>query len=426
LLGWTALGWIISLVWSLTGNTRRSLLAVRGPPAAAIPATREADAAPAPAADDLRPLALGIVLALSLCGLCYIYFTGEPRRPTAAPPPEPSETSVAALAAPSPGQSAIPAAAATTNQPLAPAALAASPSPSPSPSPPERPPPPPDSFRGVGWGSPLPRAEELRRAALKGCPAIVEEKNLTDAPPCGHMHIATADDVDMFTQRRNVAAIYGVSVSEQSLEWSHRKFSGGQVFISDYTQAQSEAIRRALVESYGPAIESYGPADEEPHFAKWRWPERGLEIVLHADPVAKPPVGGGTPHTVLSLSFQQTEPAPTPRPSPLAASPDSAPETTQCLDAAIAVHVLRSSLRDPDSLVLESVYSRLPAMAVCINYRAKNGFGGVNRERVAFYNLTLSKSVKLWNQQCAGEGFHDVSLWNLSTCESLVESRLGK
>ena len=92
--------------------------------------------------------------------------------------------------------------------------------------------------------------------------------------------------------------------------------------------------------------------------------------------------------------------------------------------AAIAVHILRSSLRDPDSLVLESVYSRVPAMAVCMEYRAKNGFGGVNRERAAFYNLQLSKSASVWNRYCAGSGFRNVVLSNLEIYEQLIQSNL--
>jgi len=122
----------------------------------------------------------------------------------------------------------------------------------------------------------------------------------------------------------------------------------------------------------------------------------------------------------------EPEPQPSPSPSPEGRASAASPEATQCIDAAIAVHVLRAGLRDPDSLVLESVCSHIPAKAVCITYRAKNGFGGVNRERVAFYMLALSKSAKLWNQQCAGDGFHDVPLWSLSSCESLLESKLGR
>ena len=86
----------------------------------------------------------------------------------------------------------------------------------------------PNSFRGIAWDSALPSVQKLRETVLKGCPSIAEQKNFTDTPPCSHMHNAT-DDMEEFTQRRNVPPIYDVSVSEQSLQWSHRKFWSGYV-----------------------------------------------------------------------------------------------------------------------------------------------------------------------------------------------------
>ena len=75
----------------------------------------------------------------------------------------------------------------------------------------------PDSFRGITWDSALPSIQKLRETALRGCAAVVEQKNFTDTPPCSHMHILT-DDMDLFSQRRNVPPIYGVSASEQLVE----------------------------------------------------------------------------------------------------------------------------------------------------------------------------------------------------------------
>ena len=79
----------------------------------------------------------------------------------------------------------------------------------------------------------------------------------------------------------------------------------------------------------------------------------------------------------------------------------------------IAVRLLRESLRDPDSLVLENVFARHPAYAICIRYRAKNGFGGYNREFVAFHDLQLTKSAAIWNKHCAGSGFYDIPTFGL-------------
>ncbi len=81
--------------------------------------------------------------------------------------------------------------------------------------------------------------------------------------------------------------------------------------------------------------------------------------------------------------------------------------------AMVAVRLLRESLRDPDSLVLENVFARRPAYAICIRYRAKNGFGGYNREFVAFHDLQLTKSAAIWNKHCAGSGFYDIPTFGL-------------
>jgi len=49
-------------------------------------------------------------------------------------------------------------------------------------------------------------------------------------------------------------------------------------------------------------------------------------------------------------------------------------------NAASGVELLRASLRDPDSMVVEHVYAKMSHKPdhplICIAYRAKNGFGG--------------------------------------------------
>lgn len=162
---------------------------------------------------------------------------------------------------------------------------------------------PPDAFRDIKWNSTLLSDQRLRAAALKGCTTIVEQKNVADMPPCSHMHIET-DDIDLFTQRQNVAPIYDVSVSEQVFEWSHEKFWMGEVFIYDYRPADLAKLRNALTDQFGKPTFTNGQA----HITKWRWPSKKLEIVLTFDPVAKPSLGSDkTPHTSISLLFGRTE-----------------------------------------------------------------------------------------------------------------------
>jgi hypothetical protein len=162
---------------------------------------------------------------------------------------------------------------------------------------------PPDAFRGIKWHSVLPSVQALQRTGLKGCVTVVEQKNIVDAPSCSHMHIDT-DDMDLFTQRTNVAPIFNVSVSEQLLTWSHRRFWSGEVFIYDYRESDLEKLRSALVAHYGtPTF-----VNERMRITKWSWPNKKLEIMLTFDPVAKPSIGADkTLRTSISLLFGRTD-----------------------------------------------------------------------------------------------------------------------
>jgi hypothetical protein len=75
------------------------------------------------------------------------------------------------------------------------------------------------------------------------------------------------------------------------------------------------------------------------------------------------------------------------------------------LAGALAV---KSRLRNPDSLVIESAFVVFSTDAVCLTYRAQNGFGGMNREMAVFVvdkNIAAvgndSKTIAVWNRECA-------------------------
>jgi hypothetical protein len=163
---------------------------------------------------------------------------------------------------------------------------------------------PPDAFRGIKWDSRLPSIPRLQKTVLKGCVTVLEQQNFTDTPPCSHVHIDT-DDMDLFTQRRNAAPLFGVPVSEQLLSWSYKKFWSGEAFIHNYKDTDLATLRAALIRQYGvPTIE-----DTEQHRTEWDWPNDKLMIRLTFDPVPKPAFAGDStpPQTSLSLLFTRTE-----------------------------------------------------------------------------------------------------------------------
>lgn len=74
----------------------------------------------------------------------------------------------------------------------------------------------------------------------------------------------------------------------------------------------------------------------------------------------------------------------------------------------IAAATLKKAMRDPDSLVWESIYTNDDASVICLEYRAKNGFGGMNREFAAIAKGKFSKEASVWNKQCANKTMNDM------------------
>ena len=77
--------------------------------------------------------------------------------------------------------------------------------------------------------------------------------------------------------------------------------------------------------------------------------------------------------------------------------------------AAAGAITLKKNARDPDSFVLEDVALRADE-AICYTYRARNGFGGMNREnavlshdRKKFLQSGDAGFVRLWNHECSGK-----------------------
>lgn len=63
---------------------------------------------------------------------------------------------------------------------------------------------------------------------------------------------------------------------------------------------------------------------------------------------------------------------------------------------------LRDSLRDPDSLVFESMRVSEDSRIVCALYRAKNGFGGMNRKFVVYVDRSGFDTADVWKKHCSG------------------------
>ena len=77
------------------------------------------------------------------------------------------------------------------------------------------------------------------------------------------------------------------------------------------------------------------------------------------------------------------------------------------LVAAMAQEI-KGMMRDPDSIIFESTLSNEDATVICIRYRAKNGFGGMNREVMAYANGKASKEPGFYKANCSRDGMIDM------------------
>jgi hypothetical protein len=66
----------------------------------------------------------------------------------------------------------------------------------------------------------------------------------------------------------------------------------------------------------------------------------------------------------------------------------------------VAIEQLRQTMRDPDSLVVEFAGVTEDATTVCIQYRAKNGFGDYDKAIAIDTVGRIANDVSTWNRLC--------------------------
>lgn len=76
------------------------------------------------------------------------------------------------------------------------------------------------------------------------------------------------------------------------------------------------------------------------------------------------------------------------------------PETKRLMTTIATAKVIKSRLRDPESVVWEEILANTDASVVCIQYRAKNGFGGMSREYYVSARGKVSTDSAAVNKHC--------------------------
>lgn len=114
----------------------------------------------------------------------------------------------------------------------------------------------------------------------------------------------------------------------------------------------------------------------------------------------------------ISVFSSRGDNKPVEKPAPVAKTPEQieaeAADKSRSQRAIFAVTALRHGLRDPDSVNWESISVSDDASVVCVEYRAKNGFGGVNFEQTVYTKGKFSTAAKPWNRHCAGKQLNDL------------------
>lgn len=94
--------------------------------------------------------------------------------------------------------------------------------------------------------------------------------------------------------------------------------------------------------------------------------------------------------------------------APVVAAAPVDPHAAQRMTMAIgALRVLKRTLRDPDSLAVDSVSTDSDGNSGCISYRARNGFGGMNLEVVGWDATGFHQDRATVKRICDGAGFNE-------------------
>lgn len=65
------------------------------------------------------------------------------------------------------------------------------------------------------------------------------------------------------------------------------------------------------------------------------------------------------------------------------------------------VKFIKSAQREPSSVQWSSIEANEDASVVCVLYRARNGFGGMNIETATYADGKLTASYMVWQKTCA-------------------------
>jgi hypothetical protein len=88
-----------------------------------------------------------------------------------------------------------------------------------------------------------------------------------------------------------------------------------------------------------------------------------------------------------------------------AGAPSSDDRSTRII--AGGVQIVRAA-RNPRSVEFEGIWANRDATVMCYEFRAQNGFGGMNREHVVYVKGKPDRSGSTWNARCRKDDMEEV------------------
>lgn len=110
----------------------------------------------------------------------------------------------------------------------------------------------------------------------------------------------------------------------------------------------------------------------------------------------------------IKASIESSRPPPQAAPKTAEQIAEDEAKERRHLVVSVTAKKLKNALREPESVEWLYMGTDEKAEVVCLQYRARNGFGGMSVEMMTVTTQEAGPEAVLWNRHCTGTGMHDM------------------